>query len=163
MRAFVAVSLSSDLRSRRAQASPLLSSIQQLGEARLPPEWKGSQAESTRPGRVVRWAARLRRTLAFGSVGLPTGGGDRQIADCSAVNLRYCRITSATTSSCLRVFVFAMSCSVFLLCALRVSVVPWRGFVWESGRGPARKREIPNSEFRIPTSLSDARSEAEVL
>ena len=41
---------------------------------------------------VVRWAARLRRTLAFGAVGLPTGGGDPQIADCSAVNSRHCSV-----------------------------------------------------------------------
>jgi hypothetical protein len=34
-------------------------------------------------------------------------GGDRQIAVCSAVNPRHCRITSATNPLCLRVFVFA--------------------------------------------------------
>lgn len=32
------------------------------------------QAEPTRPGRVGRWEVRLRRTLAFGADGLPTGG-----------------------------------------------------------------------------------------
>ncbi len=48
---------------------------------------KRGKAESTRPGRVVRWAARQRRTFAFGADGLPTGGGDRQIADCSAAIL----------------------------------------------------------------------------
>ena len=49
--------------------------------------------------------------------GLPPVGGDRQIAARSAVNPRHRRITSATNSLCLRVFVFAMSSSVFLLCA----------------------------------------------
>ena len=51
------------------------------------PRKKKGEAEPTRPGRVVRWAARQRRTLASGDVVLPTGGGDRQIADCSAANL----------------------------------------------------------------------------
>jgi len=32
------------------------------------------EAEPTRPGRVVRWVAWLRRTLAFGADGLSTGG-----------------------------------------------------------------------------------------
>ena len=39
------------------------------------------------------------------STGFLPAGGDRMIADCSAVNLRHCRITSATIS--LRLCVFA--------------------------------------------------------
>jgi len=69
------------------------------------------QAEPTRPGRVVRWAARLRRTLAFGAVGLPTGGGDRQIADASAANPRYDLFVSARSS--LRICVICVICGQF--------------------------------------------------
>ena len=43
------------------------------GERPTSKQEKG-EAEPTRPGRVVRWAARLRRTLAFGADGLLTGG-----------------------------------------------------------------------------------------
>jgi len=50
-------------------------------EGTTPSKQERSEAEPTRPGRVVRWDARLGRTLAFGAVGLHTGGGDRQIAD----------------------------------------------------------------------------------
>jgi hypothetical protein len=52
----------------------------------------------------------------------PPVGGGRQIADRPAVNPRHLRITPATTPSCLRAFVFAMSSSVLLLC---VSVSLW--------------------------------------
>ena len=61
--------------------------------------------------------------------GFPPVGGDRQIADVSAVNPLYCGIKETIcvylrdlrakcargwAALCLRVFVFAMSCSVFL-------------------------------------------------
>jgi len=73
---------------------------------------------------------------------LPTGGGDRQIADCSAVNLWHSGIKATicvylcdlwalrwandfAMASCLCVFVFAMSCSVFLSVSLWFSWCSW--------------------------------------
>jgi len=133
-----AMSRPSGLPSRRAQASPLLLPCYSVDGA-TPPIKENGQAEPTRPRRVGRWKVRRRRTLASGVDVLPTGGGDRQIADCSAVNPRYRLSVSVGSSSrylrdlrdlrancdgarpsCLRVFVFAMS--VFLLC---VSVPLW--------------------------------------
>ena len=63
-RAFVAVTRSSGLRSRRAQASPLLH-LCWVDGATPPIQGKG-EAEPTRPGRVVRGEAGQRRTLASG-------------------------------------------------------------------------------------------------
>jgi hypothetical protein len=56
------------------------------------PNHERGQTEPTRPGRVGRGEGRLRRTLAFGADWLPPGGGDRQIADGSAVNPWHCSI-----------------------------------------------------------------------
>jgi len=79
--------------------------------------------------------------------GLPPVGGDRQIAARSAANPRYRRITSATNFLYLRVFVFAMSSSVFLLC---VSVSLWFFRCFGASPGPVGgKFEIRNSKFEI--------------
>ena len=100
-----------------------------------PSKKKRIEAESTRPGRVVRWAERQRRTLASGADVLPTGGGDRQIADLFRRQSRHCSIketicvylrylwalrwaSDVAMASSLCVFVFAMSCSVFLSVSL---------------------------------------------
>jgi len=45
-----------------------------LNEWHLPSKQERGEAEPTRPGRAGRWEARLRRTLAFGTDGLSTGG-----------------------------------------------------------------------------------------
>ena len=99
----------------------------------LPKKTERGEAEPTRSGGVVRWAERQRRTLASEDAVLPTGGGDRQIADCSAANLGTATSKELSASicvicgffrwvggrpSCLRVFVFAIFCSVFFSVSL---------------------------------------------
>jgi len=70
-RVFVAMARYSGLRSRRAQASPPLIPTGVLTVSSS--EQERGEAEPTCPGRVVRWEAWLRRTLAFGADLLLTG------------------------------------------------------------------------------------------
>ena len=104
--------------------------------------WKVTPLPNRNEGRRNRRAPSASAGGAFGRdkrsrlerTNVPPVVGDRTIAASSAVNLRHCRITSATNPSCLRVFVFAtwagdsapprlcVFCSVSLLC---VSVSLW--------------------------------------
>jgi len=97
------------------------------------PSRKAVRRNRRAPGASVGGKRGCDERLRSEQTGFPPAGGDPLIADCSAVNPRPCRITSATTSSCLCVFVFAMCAalrlrdsvfllSVFLLC---VSVPLW--------------------------------------
>jgi len=125
--AFVAVARSSGLRSRRAQASPLPSSPVVRWIAPLLPLKKKSRRNRRAPGALAGGKHGCDERSRSEQTGFSPVGGDRQIADVSAVNPRHCRIKDVicvylcdlwaswpgVRPSCLRVFVFAIF-SVFL-------------------------------------------------
>ncbi len=86
------------------------------------PDWREARRNRRAPGASAGGKPGCNERLRSEQSGFLPAVGDRQIAGCSAVNPRRTRITSATNPLCLRVFVFAMSFSVFLLC---VSVPLW--------------------------------------
>ena len=102
-----------------------LASLSLLPDGKFPQSLhRRGEAEPTRPGRVGRWQAGLRRTLAFGTDRLATGS--RRSSDrrrfrrqssmrsirCSEIiceHLRYLRFScEGGWALCLRVFVFVM-------------------------------------------------------
>ena len=119
-------------RSRRAQASPLLLSIQWEGGARIPPDLRKVRRNRRAPGASSGGAFGRDKRSRLERTNVPPAGGDRQIADCSVVTPRHCSIKETICvylrdlrfscfdgrPSCLCVFVFAMSCSVFLSVSL---------------------------------------------
>ena len=148
----------SGLRSRRAQTSPLLSPWWRM-EGAPPSIKKRGEAEPARPGRVVRWAARLRRTLAFGADGLLTGG--RRSSDCRLFH----RQSSARLTRFSEIFFAYLrylrdlwaNCDgserSLCLCGLADG---WAGFAFLASlrfKNWFGQFRIPNSEFRIRSAL----------
>ena len=130
--AFVAVARSSGLRSRRAQASPLPSSPVVRWMAPPLPKKRKNRRNRRAPGTSAGGKHGCDERSRSDQTGSSPVGGDRKIADVSAVNRRHCRIKDAIWAiwvicgqfaragrrpSCLCVFVFAMF-SVFLSVSL---------------------------------------------
>ena len=149
--AFVAVARSSGLRSRRAQASPLPSSPVVRWIAPLLPLKKKSRRNRRAPGALAGGKHGCDERSRSEQTGSSPVGGDRKIADVSAVNRRHCRIKDAIWAiwvicgqfaraggrpSCLCVFVFAMS-SVFFSVSLSVPLWFTRWAATKKGLTPA--------------------------
>ena len=120
---------------RKPQASPL-SFIQQLKGPGPPPEQRKSEAEPTRPGALAGGKPFCDERSRLEQKGFPPAGGDRTIADSSAVNPRYGRFGAARSSACICVIcgflVWADGLRVFVSSCLR------RGMV--GGSAPLRLR-----------------------
>ena len=99
------------------------------------PNRKGARRNRRAPGASSGGTFGRDKRSRLGQTSVSPVGGDRQIADCSAVNPRHCSLKETicvnlrdlralrwtsdfAMASCLCVFVFAMSCSVFLSVSL---------------------------------------------
>ena len=155
---------------QEAQASPLLLLISRLGGAQLLFKQEKGKAEPARLRRVGRWEGRLRRTLAFGADGLPSGGrrsSDRRLfrRQSSVPLIRFCGVFLALSAlsglsvgqlgwcaafvpSCLRVC--DGLCDSLCLCASVVATA--------SGRSVQNRNSCRGARLhaRITPSLNDA-------
>jgi len=151
--AIVTVPLPSGLRFESAGLATFLYST--VERTSPPPEQRKSEAEPTRPGASAGGKPFCDERSRSEQKGFPPAGGDRMIADSSAVNPRYGRFGAARSSACICVIcgflVWADGLRVFVSSCLR------RAMVGDSAPPRLRASALYSSVFPVCNCVSSPR------